>query len=73
MTLPRHSDRAYTTADELDFLRGLALAHPDRCRGYAALVLADRRRYDPGVDVVAVRDEASRLLVALSSAAAASA
>jgi len=59
----------YHTADELQWLRKLAVSHPDRFRRYARLVLADCRGYDSTIHVPTVRAETARLLAALPTPA----
>lgn len=52
---------AYTTEDEVNFMRELERDRPNSARNYAAAVLRGRR-WDSTVDVAAVEAEARRIL-----------
>ena len=56
----------WASADEIRYLRGLAISKPSACVAYCRYILADGRRWDGTVDVAAVKAEAARLIGPLS-------
>lgn len=60
----RSAFMGYTTLDERLFIHRLAQKNPKALRNYADIVNSGLRRFDPGVDVVAVRGILARALYA---------
>ena len=53
---------AYSAANEIEFLRKLAVRRPAWFKGYATLILRDLRAWDSTVDVGKVKAECERLM-----------